>query len=82
MISIGRLIEKELRNQERTVTWLARQINCERSNVYKIFERDSIDTEQLMRISNALGKNFFAIYNTEFKNLPSPHSCVIEEFST
>jgi hypothetical protein len=77
MTSIGKLIEKELRAQERTVSWLARQINCERSNVYKIFERDSIDTEQLMRISQALGKNFFAIYNARLERLLSPHHNVV-----
>ena len=33
MIHIGQLIRQELDRQERTPTWLARKINCERPNV-------------------------------------------------
>lgn len=43
-----------------TVTWFARQLNCDRRNIYSIFARQSIDTELLMRISKILGYNFFA----------------------
>ena len=38
MIHIGKLIETELRRQERTVSWFARHLYCERTNVYDIFE--------------------------------------------
>ena len=40
MIHIGQLIKQELEHQERTPSWLARKINCERPNVYNIFERN------------------------------------------
>lgn len=43
-----------------TVTWFARELNCDRRNVYNIFARHSIDTELLMRISKILQHNFFA----------------------
>lgn len=59
MIHIGKEIEKELRRQERSVTWFAKQLCCERTNVYSIFKRDSIDTYLLYRISLILRKNFF-----------------------
>ena len=62
-IVIGRLIEQELRRQERTVTWLARKINCDRRNIYNVFERTYIDTELLFRISLALHTDFFAYYS-------------------
>lgn len=62
-IVIGQLIEKELRRQERTVTWLARKINCDRRNVYNVFERTYIDTELLLRISIVLQTDFFAYYS-------------------
>lgn len=42
-----------------TVTWFARQLNCERRNAYNIFERSNIDIELLMRISKVLGHDFF-----------------------
>lgn len=65
MIHIGHLIRQELRRQDRTPSWLARKINCERTNIYDIFERASINTELLIKISTVLGKDFFAIYSRE-----------------
>ena len=44
MVHIGKQIEEELRRQERSVTWFAKQLCCERTNVYSIFKRESIDT--------------------------------------
>lgn len=61
MIHIGKLIQEELKRQERNPTWLAKKINCERSNVYYIFKQKSINTDLLERISIALGVNFFKI---------------------
>lgn len=43
-----------------TVAWFARQLNCDRRNIYNIFARQSIDTELLERISIILKHNFFA----------------------
>ncbi|MBE6283471.1 MAG: XRE family transcriptional regulator [Mediterranea massiliensis] len=59
MIHIGQLIKIELERQERTPTWLAKKINCDRTNIYRIFNRESIDTALLSRISTALNRNFF-----------------------
>lgn len=61
-IFIGKSIEYELRNQERSVVWLARKLNCNRTNIYKIFNRSTIDTELLLRIGNVLQRNFFEEY--------------------
>ncbi len=68
MIHIGKLIETELRRQERTVSWFARHLYCERTNVYDIFKRRSIDTQMLLRISNILGHNFFRYYQKEYEH--------------
>lgn len=62
-ISIGRIIEAELRRQERTVTWLSRKINCDRRNIYDIFRRDSIDTMLLFKLSEVLQVDFFKIFS-------------------
>lgn len=61
-IFIGKIIEEELRNQERSVVWFSRKLNCNRTNVYKIFNRTSIDTELLLKISNVLKRDFFQPY--------------------
>lgn len=65
-LHIGKIIEEELRRQSRTVTWLSRKIHCDRRNVYDIFNRTSIDTDLLNRISVALNKDFFACYSVNF----------------
>ena len=64
-IHIGSLIKLELQRQERTVSWFARKLNCDRSNVYKIFKRPTIDTELLLRISQTLQHNFFDVYQQQ-----------------
>ena len=57
-IHVGAMIKKELKRQGRSVKWLAKEIYCEKSNIYKMFHRKSIDLDQLMLISNVLGHNF------------------------
>ncbi len=58
MEQIGREIQRELHRQERTVSWFARQLNCDRTNVYDIFKRNNIDVQLLIRISQILHHNF------------------------
>ena len=59
MIHIGDRIKQRLKQINRTPSWLAQEICCDRTNVYKIFMRSSIDTALLMKISRALNYNFF-----------------------
>ncbi len=59
-IPLGALIEAELRRQEHSVSWLARHLSCDRRNVYRIFQKESLDTSLLLRISRILGHDFFA----------------------
>jgi hypothetical protein len=66
MLHIGNEIKMELLRQERTVSWFARKLCCDRTNVYSIFKRESIDTLLLQRISSVLNRNFFELYNQEF----------------
>lgn len=59
MTPIGKLIKEELQAQERSVSWFARKLHLDRSNVYRLFQKNSIDTDLLSRISIILGRNFF-----------------------
>ena len=59
MKAIGELIKEELEHQERSVSWLARKLACDRSNIYRIFQKQSIDTSVLRHISIILNRNFF-----------------------
>ena len=69
MIHIGSLIEQELRRQDRSVTWLASELHCDRTNVYKVFKKKSIDTKLLEDISVILQHNFFLDYAEEVNPL-------------
>ena len=53
-IHIGSLIRRRLDEKGYSVVWLARQLACSRTNVYKIFEKPHIDTDMLARISTVL----------------------------
>jgi len=68
-IHIGKIIKEKLKEFGHSVTWLAKEINCNRTNVYKIFNKSSIDTHQLVRISLALRHDFFLYYSDFLKSL-------------
>ena len=63
-VHIGSLIGNELKRQRRPAAWLAQEICCDRTNVYKILRKGSIDTELLCRISVALEHDFFVELQT------------------
>lgn len=71
-LHIGQLIKEELERQERTVSWFARKLFCDRSNVYKIFKRPTIDTELLLRISVILNHDFFGYYMARMAENTTP----------
>ena len=59
MKKIGDLIQNEVRRQQISVTDFAKMINCQRNNVYNIFERSTFYVDQLALISRKLKHNFF-----------------------
>lgn len=63
---VGKLIKQKMEEQGRTVVWLSRQLSCCRTNVYKIYEKESIDTNLLMRISKVLDYDFFGHISQDF----------------
>ena len=56
-----------MRSQGRSPSWLATQICCNRDNIYKIFRRQHIDTDLLLKISVALNIDFFQYYVDAFQ---------------
>ena len=65
-IHIGNLIRDELRRSGHTNQWLADQLCVERSTVQRLFNKPSIDTHLLLRISKILNKDLFAFYSQAF----------------
>ena len=61
-VHIGELIKKKLEAEEHSVAWLARKICMDPSNLRKKMKKDTMDTELLDRISNALNHSFFDYY--------------------
>lgn len=58
-IHIGELIKKQVKLKGIRVSWLADQLHCHRNNIYKIYEKQWIDTHILMQISKCLNHDFF-----------------------
>lgn len=67
MKHLGEAIKEELDKQERSVTWFAKQLSCDRSNIYRIFQKESVDTNLLARISVILQYDFFSDLSYDVK---------------
>ena len=65
-MNIGRCIREVMKSRNMSVTRLAKEIPCERTNVYNIFGRKEISTKLLWRISEVLEHNFFEDYSKDF----------------
>ncbi len=64
-MNIGSVIKSVVKERRCSVIWLAEQMGCSRTNIYKIFHRDSINTDDLMKISRILKFDFFRLYSKE-----------------
>ena len=65
-IHIGQLIQAQLKADQRSASWLAREIGCSRNHLYKVFRKPSLDGDLLLCISLAMNFNFFQYYTAEF----------------
>lgn len=65
-IHIGHIIQARLKADQRSVGWLSREIGCTRNHVYKLFNKPSLDSDLILRISNAMNFNFFQYYTAVF----------------
>ena len=59
-IHIGKAIKQKVRERGLRVADFANAIHCNRTNVYDIFNRKSIDVEQLILISKVLEYDFIS----------------------
>lgn len=67
-LHIGKEIKRIVKEQGRQTQWFADKLNCNRNNIYDIYKRPYIDTDVLLRISNALDYDFFALYSQQIKS--------------
>ena len=67
-LHIGNMIRAELKAQGRTVTWFAKAIHTDRTNVYKILSKETIDLQLLIRISKLLHRDFLQDVSKAMEN--------------
>jgi transcriptional regulator with XRE-family HTH domain len=75
MIHIGKKIKEKVSENQLSLADFAKALNKSRPLIYNIFERKSIDTALLQKISDVLGFNFFSLY------IPTKESSSIENGS-
>ena len=66
-VAIGEIIKRELKNQGKTSVWLAEELGCHHTNVYKIYNRNTIDSGMLFHISKLLKVDFFKYFTEALK---------------
>ena len=62
-IDIGLIIRQKMSEQGTPIAWLARQVDYDRSNLWKLLHHKHIYPELLLKISMALKTDFFAYYS-------------------
>jgi plasmid maintenance system antidote protein VapI len=67
-LQIGEIILQKLEEKHRSITWLAKEIGCDKSNLCKILKNSSyIHYDLIYRISQALDEDFFAYGSQKLK---------------
>ena len=62
-LHIGREIEEKYKESGIKLSEFAKRLNTSPRNIYDIFERSDIKTDQLKKIGEVLNYNFFLLYN-------------------
>jgi len=65
VIDIGQRIHDVVLHRQCNITQLAAELGCDRKSVYRLFQKTSIDSNLLMRLSLILHYDFFEEYHTE-----------------
>ncbi len=68
VVNIGAAIRLKLKERKHSVVWFAEKLECSRTNVYKIFAKNSISTGELLKISEILGFDFFKLFSERLKD--------------
>lgn len=58
-IHFGKMIHAELRKQRYSVAWFAKEMGSDRSNMYKLLERQHLNSEFILRAGKLLNHDFF-----------------------
>lgn len=75
---IGQLIRARLKEKNMSCAEFARQLCIERSSVYSIFSKSSIDIERLQHISKILDTDFIKAYYSPLETDDSGTSVLLD----
>jgi len=64
-IHIGHEIQAVFKDKGWSISLFAEKLHFDRTNIYRIFKRKSIDTDLLFEISKVLNYNFFTLYSPQ-----------------
>lgn len=64
---IGSCIKQHLHDKGLSGAWLATRLGCDRTNIYKLFRKQSIDTSLLLRISIIVDNDFFVLFSERLR---------------
>lgn len=67
-IHVGAIIKDKLDLERRTIRWFSEQMNCDRSNMYKLLSRAHLDSNFILRASKVLEYNFFQDISDKLKD--------------
>jgi len=73
-IHIGELIRNKLKEDQRSVAWLAKKVHRDKSSLCKQLKKDSIDTKLLFDISITLQCDFFSCYSNKVGKQNKPQN--------
>lgn len=65
---VGHIVKRVLDEKRISVREFAEMANSERTNMYRILNRESLDVSVLERYSRILDHNFFDDLSEEYKN--------------
>lgn len=71
-VHIGKEIEEKYHKSGMKLSEFAKRINTSSRNVYSIFTRAEIKTDQLIKICEVLEFDFFALYASSMANVAEP----------
>lgn len=66
-IHIGSIVKEQVANKGIRVAWLAEQLHCHRNNIYKIYEKQWIDTHVLLKLCFLLDYDFFVLLSRHYQ---------------
>ncbi|MDR3327101.1 MAG: hypothetical protein LBT04_03070 [Prevotellaceae bacterium] len=78
IVPIGKIILNKLAEERRTVSWLAKNMGCDRSAVYKMLKKSSIDIVRLYQISKIMKVDFFRYYSEALARIENQQSKALQ----